>query len=523
MVKIEIRVADWEFLKYPEIKVLSGVDRSKLIPHLGVEGGLCYFRAGDVVLDRHRPAIALAQCLVQAQSVLEKLLFDPAFRHEDLQGEFEIYWLQADPNAYLVMLGTLGNKPTGSAWRTTYWRLRKGTVSSHFLGDDPEEIRKLAGSLQADSYENTATPCWLFETRVLPAIPENMPKTVKELFAWLKSWDRSLYLNVQHLLGFEREYLKYKATTFAVRSPAGWLGFGFDIDPTHRRLAARRTKIYQQYLHKAGGATPLFRLCICDVSPGFVHSRNLTHPDLRNKRITVVGCGAIGSYVAQSLVRLGAGAGAGRLLLIDPQILLPENLGRHALGYSALFENKARAMARELQASFPLARIEIATESAIEYSSLFDAHLVIDATGDEAVATALNARHLEEAPTTPLLHAWILGNGEAAQALWVGGDKHACYRCLRIVDHDGQLQDRFPVLKDETERRQVGCHAFTPYAISAPLQAAGLVAEMVVDWLKSKSPSPRFRTRLSENANVFKIRNQDVDRLEECMACGRDL
>jgi molybdopterin/thiamine biosynthesis adenylyltransferase len=522
-VRIEIQVTDWEFLKYPSIKVLSGIDSSKLLPHLSPRGGLCYFRAGDVVLDRYRPAVAVAQCLVQAQSVLEKLLFDPDFRRDDLQGEFETYWLQADANVSLVLLGTLGPKPVGSRWRTTYWRLSKGTTVHRLLGDDPGEIGKLAGSLQADRYENTTAPCWLFETKVPPATPETMPRTVKELFAWLKNWDRSLYLAIQHLLGSEREYLKYKGATFAVHSPAGWLGFGFELDPTQARFAARRTKSYQQYLHKGGGTTPLFRLCVCDVSPGFVHSRNLTHPDLRNTHITVVGCGAIGSYVAQSLVRLGAGTGKGRLLLIDPDMLLPENLGRHVLGYPALFANKASALKRELQGSFPLACIEAATESAVDCASLFEAHLVIDATGDEAVATALNSRHLEEAPTTPLLHAWILGNGEATQAIWTGGDKHACYRCLRVIGPDDQLQYRFPVLKEETERRQIGCHAFTPYAISAPLQAAGLVMEMVVDWLKFEDPSPRFRTRLAENANVFKVKNQDVGRLKECLACGHGL
>jgi hypothetical protein len=522
-VRVEIQVTDWEFLEYPSIKALSGIDRSKLLPHLGPAGGLCYFRVGDVVLDRHRPDVAVAQCLVQAQSVLEKLLFDPDFRREDLQGEFETYWLQADTDVSLVLLGTLGLKPVRSRWRTTYWRLSKGTTVHRFLGDDPDEIAKVAGSLKADRYENTTAPCWLFETDILPATPESMPKTVRELFAWLKSWDRTLYLAIQHLLGSEREYLKYKAATFAVRSPAGWLGFGFDLDLTQARFAARRTKSYQQYLHNAGGTTSLFRLCICDVSPSFVHSRNLTHRDLRDKRITIVGCGAIGSYVAQSLVRLGAGAGKGRLRLVDPDMLMPENLGRHVLGYPALFENKASALTHELQGDFPLAHIEAVPESAMGYASLFDAHLVIDATGDEALATALNARHLEEAPTTSLLHAWILGNGEATQAIWVGGDKHACYRCLRVVDHDGQLQYRFPVLKEETERRQIGCHAFTPYAVSAPLQAAGLVIEMTVDWLKFKNPSPRFRTRLAESANVFKVKNQDVDRLKECLACGRGL
>jgi len=155
-------------------------------------------------------------------------------------------------------------------------------------------------------------------------------------------------------------------------------------------------------------------------------------------------------------------------------------------------------------------------------SSLFDAHLVIDATGDEAVATALNARHLAEDPTTPLLHAWILGNGEAAQALWVSGEKFACYRCLHVVDHTGQLRYRYPVLKNDPVRGQIGCRAFTPYAVSAPLQAAGLVTEMVVDWLKTQNPSPRFRTRLSENADVHKVKNRDAGRFNECLACGHD-
>jgi molybdopterin/thiamine biosynthesis adenylyltransferase len=522
-VRIEIQLTDWEFLEHPSIKVLSGIDPSKLLPHVGRDGGLCYFRTGDVVLDRHRPAVAIAQCLVQAQSVLEKLLFDPDFRRDDLQGEFETYWLQADANVSLVLLGTIGPKPARSPWRTTYWRLTKGTTVHRLLGDDTDEIGKLACSLQAERYENTSAPCWLFDTKVLPATPDAMPKTVKELFAWLKSWDRSLYLQIQHLLGSDREYLKYHAATLAVRSPVGWLGFGFDLNPTQARFAARKPKSYQQYLHKVGAATPLFRLCICEVSPAFVHSRNLTHPDLRDKHLTLVGCGAIGSYVAQSLVRLGAGTGKGRLRLIDPDMLLPENLGRHVLGYPALFENKASALTRELQGSFPLARIEAVTESAMGYEALFDAHLVIEATGDEAVATALNARHLDEAPTTPVLHAWILGNGEATQTIWVSGDKHACYRCLRIIDHDGQLQYRFPVLKEETERRQIGCHAFTPYAVSASLQAAGLVIEMVVDWLKFNNPTPRLRTRLAENANVFKVKNQNVDRLKECLACGRGL
>lgn len=523
-VKVEIRVTDWNFGKYPYIRVLSGIDRSRLLPHLTIEGGFCYFREGDVVLDCHRPAISVAQCLTQAQQVLEKLLFDPNFRREDLQGEFETYWLQEDPNAVPVLLGSLAKKPSRGDWCTTYWRLTKGAGSHHFLGDYAEEITKLGAAFGA-SVHDTTVPCWLFETDVPPAIPDAMPGTIKELFDWLKAWDRGMYRRIQDVLGSSREYLQCKFITFAVHSPAGWLGFSFNLEAIHirfPRFAQRQASKYRQHLHAHSAALRFSRLRIWDVSPSFVHSRNLTHPDLRNTNVTVVGCGAIGSYVAQSLVRLGAGTGRGTLLLIDPQDLLPENLGRHVLGYPYLFENKAKGMTRELQTDFPIARIESRAESAIDFSELFDANLVIDATGDDAVATALNARHLAESRVTPLIHTWILGNGEAAQALWVGRGNHACYRCLRVIDNAEQLQYRYPVLKHEPQRRQIGCHAFTPYAISAPLHAAALVIEMVVDWLKNKDPSPRFRTRLSENADVFKVKNQDADRLEDCMACGHD-
>lgn len=523
-VKVQIHVTDWNFIQYPYVRVLSGIDRSRLLPHLTLDGSFCYFRDGDVVLDRHRPAMSVAQCLTQAQQVLEKLLFDPNFRREDLQGEFLTYWLQDDPNAVPVLLGSIGKKPSRGDWRTTFWRLTKGANSHCFLGDDAAEITKLGMAFGA-SIRDTAVPCWLFETDVAPAIPETMPVTIKELFDWLKDWDRGMYRRIQDVLGSSRDYLKCKVISFALHSPAGWLGFSFDLEPVHARFprfAQRQPTKYRHFFHTHSALLKFRRLRIWEVGPLFVHSRNLTHPDLHNKRITIVGCGAIGSFVAQSLVRLGAGTGNGALLLIDPQDLLPENLGRHVLGYPYLFENKAKGMMQELQTSFPLARIESRTESAIDFSDLFDAHLVIDATGDDAVATALNARHLAEAPSIPLLHAWILGNGEAVQALWVSGAKHACYRCLRIIDRAEQLKYRYPVLKHEPQRLQIGCHAFTPYAISAPLQAAGLVTEMVVDWLKHRNPHPRFRTRLSENADVFKVKNQDVDRLKECMACAHD-
>jgi hypothetical protein len=76
------------------------------------------------------------------------------------------------------------------------------------------------------------------------------------------------------------------------------------------------------------------------------------------------------------------------------------------------------------------------------------------------------------------------------------------------------------VLKEQPQRKQLGCGGFTPYAVSAPMAAAALCLEVVVDWLQTNRPSPRFRTDVTANANAYAIKSQDVKRLPACPACG---
>lgn len=76
------------------------------------------------------------------------------------------------------------------------------------------------------------------------------------------------------------------------------------------------------------------------------------------------------------------------------------------------------------------------------------------------------------------------------------------------------------MLKEQPKRKHLGCNGFTPYAVSAPMAAAALCMEALVDWLQSGRASPRFRTSATANANVYGVKNQDVSRLAACPACG---
>lgn len=65
---------------------------------------------------------------------------------------------------------------------------------------------------------------------------------------------------------------------------------------------------------------------------------------LLRQPIAIVGCGSFGSALADMLVR----AGAGKLTLIDPELLGIENIGRHILTSNEVGQPKAHALARRL-------------------------------------------------------------------------------------------------------------------------------------------------------------------------------
>jgi len=69
--------------------------------------------------------------------------------------------------------------------------------------------------------------------------------------------------------------------------------------------------------------------------------------------VAVIGCGSVGSEVAELLAK----AGVGELSLVDSDDLMSANVGRHLLGISYLGWNKAKGVATELRRRLPHLKI----------------------------------------------------------------------------------------------------------------------------------------------------------------------
>ncbi len=512
-VPIRLDIRDWDFIRYPDITLLDAPPGFR--PHLLRTGWLCYLAAGDVILNRHHADKAVAYCLEKAASVLADQA-QTGYAERESREEFRVYW---DQGKHTILHGTLGASEPLIARS-----LGNGMV---LAGTRAEELDRCQPALQRD--EATAIHpvcCSLITLRRTPWLEERgVPRTMAELLAWLKRIDSDAYsqlLQVMH----RRLWKDWQGVYVLLQSSGGVFGFFMGL-PHASRAALRqpRSDVRQHFTSGAGGRNPIEPFFAHDLSPKFIHERNLaTAGSLAGLRLHLVGVGAIGGYLAQALVRLGAGTGGGALILCDPEPLWPENLGRHVLGFDGLFDYKVTALRQRLAQEFPYANIGAIINDARQWPNLFQADLVIDATGEQALSSVLSQAHqyqlTERSNCPPMAFTWVCGNGEAVQALWTDAGNRACYDCLWHFEPNGGMTERFRVSDAPVQSKLVGCRSITPYAVTAPLAAAGLCAQMIADW-RNGNVSPRLRAiRLDGKPQRTSAKAGNPERLAKCPTCA---
>ena len=151
------------------------------------------------------------------------------------------------------------------------------------------------------------------------------------------------------------------------------------------------------------------------LSPASSQRLDADHATLAARKVAVVGCGSLGSKIAVMLAR----SGVGKFLLVDDDMLFPDNLVRNELDWREIGTHKVDGVARRTQLVNPLAVCERrrhrlggqessgSLESLLETLSACD--MLIDATADSAVFNYLCA--VVATAGTPLAWAEVFGGG----------------------------------------------------------------------------------------------------------------
>jgi hypothetical protein len=133
--------------------------------------------------------------------------------------------------------------------------------------------------------------------------------------------------------------------------------------------------------------------------PDRLQARGRVASELTAKKVAIIGCGALGSSLAELLVR----GGVHRMLLVDGDPLEAGNLVRHVLTAKDVGKNKAEALAAMLSVASPLADIRgcsvhLPSEPQQVHDLLDDCDVVVDCTATNDVPALLASTWWSIAP-----------------------------------------------------------------------------------------------------------------------------
>ncbi|ROU05506.1 ThiF family adenylyltransferase [Lysobacter enzymogenes] len=490
---------DPEFIEFPRVRLLElPQNMPEVLPHLGANGGLCYIAHGSVVLDMYDPIGQSIACLRRASAVLGQIIAGTMI--EDLAEEFFAYWHGAN---YCFL--DLQNSNLGTQKCTV---LRNADRRWWFVTDDKERTRKKTDALGWNINGQDAL-VYLIGSKVppKPLINKWPPKNVGDILEWQSTLDSNCRRKIHERIK-QAKKLKAREVLIVIDSPK--LKYGFEVIISN--LPVRTVDAIGRDMTYTYPAHPINVMRIDDQ---YISERNAPGlKTLAGKHIVLIGCGTIGGYLSDMLVKSGAGTSGGLLTLVDNDYFSAQNIGRHRLGFPGILEKKSDALAAELMRQSPGAEIRSLPVD-VKKAHIAVADLVIDATGEETLGHWLCAKF---SGSTDMLSVWIEGPGTAVRSLLKSGKNGACFRCLWQNNREGHLRSIEGPVPEVFAGH--GCEGlYVPFPAYVSVQAASLGAKAVTDWINNIS-SPTLRTRLIDETKKIATPDCSPPSHAECPICS---
>lgn len=241
------------------------------------------------------------------------------------------------------------------------------------------------------------------------------------------------------------------------------------------------------------------------------------NPDLSSKKILLLGCGSVGSQIAELIARHGAGRLSGELVLADFDFIKPGNIGRHSLGVESLGINKTIALKKKLEITLPKINIS-PIPGEMEFSS-YD--LIIDATGDQSFNQFLSAEQVRADIQCPIVYSWVHGAGVGVQAfIQIPGENKPCLYCINNFYKGSD----YSLLKSDTEntvKNSTGsCSDWSvPYSAATAVHAAALAVNLSIEWSRGDL-SPKIRSLLIQSKYGKNVKDKAVMKNKGCSYCA---
>lgn len=267
-----------------------------------------------------------------------------------------------------------------------------------------------------------------------------------------------------------------------------------------------RKQHYSLKFRQANTIHPLKLYSLNHINPQTIFRRvdGFAVETMLTKKCLLLGCGSLGSVVAEELIK----SGIGNLTIIDNDTLKTGNVCRHRLGLNYLGQNKAEAIKLELLRKNPFAKIQTLALDPLNIPNGFqreveNSDLIISCFGNDSTELFINQICRRAKKTALYCRSHLEGRlGEIFLAR--EGAENACFSCA--ADYLGAKECPIPrppeILYDKLVKFDGDCGtAFIP-ASSVDLGIISLhCVRSALSFLQNKD----------ENHNYWLIRGREFD------------
>lgn len=432
-------------LPYVQLAAMDDALPDRPLAHLEGDGNICFSETRELVFDPQKPVELLNAAVTAALDTLASSLTDPGT--SDLLDDFTAYWHQGSvASAVKRKLQSYftpdENMRVVHAWRRADLRFLnhagqrvprpKPNPSEDqviFAVADTEEAPAAFGLPPGQTLNRPSATALYVPLRagptLLPPAPGGQwtPTQLRDVIRGNLSPAELTHLD--QLLAARR--IPNDLIVLGIPRPTGtgagtYTAVAVDI----RGMKGNHLLLTDSSAH----AVRLMARLVTRHDRAYVMQRGGSDDTLSNKKVLLLGCGALGGHLAFML----AASGIGHLTLVDHDYMSEDNAFRHVLGRSFLGISKANALAVSVKGRYPYLEtmpIYDRTERALTDGrvNLTDFDLIIDATGNGTHHLTL-ARLLEAADHPPVVLAWLEALGLGGHTATVFKGEPGCPRCL---------------------------------------------------------------------------------------------
>ena len=488
------------------------------IPHMETDGKLCLFDTEGVLIDRNFGGL-LNQCIDRACDIIDSGLSGKNI--EEFVDEYNSYWLGFENNIQASIY--VPNTNTTQEIKCAVETVKKGNEQSFISYKNKQKYAKIVISSDPNDfkcleYTYTLVNCIYVYLSVSEYIIPPDPR---------KKFSVEYVNNLLSLLDEENEqklllsYKNHKYLFFEIVQPNGAKNI---IGVYFNRCTIKKTDTGKLMVLEHEVCVPV---CLKNISKIHLLNRTKTSEQSKIKKVLLLGCGSVGSYILNELAK----SGFENITVVDNDLLLEENIFRHFLGTEYVREYKTVAMSKYLNKNIPnmnIITVEETIEEALNDNSIDFSNYdyIISAIGNHNVNRWINRFVFENHISVPVIYAWneILGIGNHVALIKYGYS--GCYECFFDRDEDGLMYDKTSYCEKNQKiaKKLIGCGSYIPYGSSVSLKTACMCVDVLNREIDSSSTCNFIKSSKGDNLYFIKeglsVSHKYNNQISETVVCS---